>query len=111
MSYRLLSTNIFILLYRMLNNGNPHRDKHEIFTNKSNSFKKEKESSSKNEPEKTDFSEEAYNSYSKDTAIGCTPKYKSDIKNLDIHKNKESLENQCEINKNEKWWVFYCIKI
>ncbi|XP_050063348.1 origin recognition complex subunit 1-like isoform X3 [Aphis gossypii] len=88
---------------KMLNNGNLHRDKDEIFTNKSNSFKKEKEFSLKNEPEKTDCSEEANNSYSKDTAIGSTPKYISDIENLDIHKNKESLENQCEINKNKKW--------
>jgi len=95
----------------MLNNGNPHQDEEVIFTNKSNSFKKEKESSLKNEPEKTDCSEKANNSYSKDTAIGSTPKYKSDNKNLEIHKNKESLENQCEINKKEKWWVFYCIKI
>lgn len=90
---------------KMLNNGNPHRDKDVIFRNKSNSFKKEKESSLKNEPEKTDCSEEANNSYSKDTAIGSTPKYKSDIKNLEIHKNKESLENQCEINKKEKWII------
>lgn len=111
MSYNLLSANILILLYRMLNNGNLHRDKDEIFTNKSNSFKKEIELSLKNEPETTDCSEEANNSYSKDTAIGSIPKYISDIKNLDIHKNKESLENQCEINKNKKWWVFYCIQI
>lgn len=95
----------------MLNNGNPHRDKDKIFTNKSSSFKQEKESSLKNELEKTNCSKEVNNSYSKDTAICSTPKYKSDIKNLDIHKNKESLENQCEINENEKWWVFYCIKI
>ncbi|XP_025196678.1 uncharacterized protein LOC112595618 isoform X3 [Melanaphis sacchari] len=87
---------------KILNNGNPYRDKDEIFTNKSDSFKREKESLLKNEPEKSDCFEVANKSCSKDMAIDSTSKYKSDRINLDIFKTKESIENQLKINENEK---------
>jgi len=95
----------------MLNNGKPYRDKDEILTSKSDSFKRERESSLKNEPENTDcLLKVANDSCIKDIAIVSPSKYKNDSKNLDIHKSKESMENERKINGNEKWWVFYFTK-
>ncbi|XP_060847866.1 uncharacterized protein LOC132927368 isoform X3 [Rhopalosiphum padi] len=89
---------------KMLNNGKPYRDKDEILTSKSDSFKRERESSLKNEPENTDcLLKVANDSCIKDIAIVSPSKYKNDSKNLDIHKSKESMENERKINGNEKW--------
>lgn len=94
------------LLYRMSNketpNGNPYRDKDDIFTFKSDSFKRENKLSLNNEPEKTDCFEVANNNYSKDTSVGSASMYKNDSKNFDHHKNIESMENQLKINGNQK---------
>ncbi|XP_026818402.1 protein PF14_0175-like isoform X3 [Rhopalosiphum maidis] len=89
---------------KMLNNGKPYRDKDEILTSKSDSFKRERESSLKNEPENTDcFLKVANDSCIKDTTIVSPSKYKFDSKNLDVRKNKESMKNERKMNGNENW--------
>lgn len=83
-------------------NGNPYWDKDNIFTNKSDGFKRENKLSLNNEPEKTDCFEVANNNYSKDTSVGNASMYKNDSKNFDLHKSIGSMDNQLKMNNDQK---------